>query len=173
MTWYHDGVPIDFNISTIRNIWRVVLPKNVNGILTALLNVEKAHALDAGIFTCRATDWGFTLNKSIEINVKLLPNPVVTPLTATVFYGNQLLIFCYSPEDNLLKNFGYTWLKNGELLNPLREKEIIEDLYPTGSRLLIHGAEKTTTYTCIVSSAAGATHKNSIVTIVPNKLQST
>lgn len=149
-------------------MWKTLLPKNANGLYTSLLNIEKVHVLDEGTFTCKVNDWGFSVNKSIQINVKLLPNPTLVPLSATVVQDEDIIMFCYSPEDNFARKYGYNWLKNGEILNPIIRNEVIEDLYPTGSRILIKKIRHTATYTCIVSTSAGTTLKNAIITVLSN-----
>lgn len=148
-------------------MWRTVLPKNANGFYTAVLYIEKVDALDAGKFTCVARDWGFVVNKSIDVSVKLLPVPNLTPLAATIWNGDNMIIYCLSSEDTFSRKYGYTWLKNGEILNPKRGGEIVEDIFPTGTRLLIRNARHTARYSCILSTTAGTTVKTSVITVLP------
>lgn len=66
--------------------------------------------------------------------------------------------------DQHLEWSGYNWLKNGQTLssNSLHKKddEIIEDLYPTGSRLLIVDMMITCKYTCLVTTPWGTIAKH-------------
>lgn len=66
-------------------------------------------------------------------------------------------------------SFGYNWLKNGRILNPSAEPELVEDLFPAGSRIVIQSARASATYTCIITSTAGATRKDSTVTVLVSK----
>ncbi|GIY14666.1 uncharacterized protein CDAR_266231 [Caerostris darwini] len=90
------------------------------------------------------------------------------PLTSTVRQGERIVITCLS-QDDIHGSFGYNWVKNNHILNPSLEPEMVEDLYPAGSRLLIHSARASATYTCIVTSTAGSTRKDCSVTVISAK----
>lgn len=160
--WFKDGAPI--NIYTpYRSIWTSQVPKNSKDQYTALLGFDRTNVLDSGIFTCQVSDWDSTHNKSLHINVVSAPLPLLEPLTATVYQGESFIITCVPKTYD---KFGYTWLKNGKVLNPSLKTELIEDLYPVGTRLLVHSAKSSVVYTCIISSNTGSTKKNSIITVI-------
>lgn len=117
------------------------------------------------MFTCEVIDWGAIQSQNITITVISTPKPKINPLTATVKEGANVIITCLS-EENVYGNFGYNWLKNGKILNPSSEPELIEDLFPTGSRIILHSITTSTIYTCIITSNAGAIRKESIITVL-------
>ncbi|XP_074600994.1 uncharacterized protein LOC141855018 isoform X2 [Brevipalpus obovatus] len=45
--------------------------------------------------------------------------------------------------------------------------EVIEDLYPTGTRLMINDAQVSVTYTCLVTTPWGTVFKQSVLTVLP------
>ncbi|XP_015925435.1 uncharacterized protein [Parasteatoda tepidariorum] len=165
--WFKDGAAINVQTS-YRNMWTTLVPKNSKDQYTVILGFEKATIHDSGEFTCQVTDWGTIQNKSIMVSVVSVPEPQVVPLTSTVAQGERIVITCLSEED-VFGNFGYNWLKNGRILNPSVEPEMVEDLYPAGSRIIIHPARASATYTCIVTSTAGAVRKDSTVTVLMSR----
>ncbi|XP_076329725.1 uncharacterized protein LOC143235440 isoform X2 [Tachypleus tridentatus] len=164
VTWFKDGFPINKNTSHQR-MWTVVVPKNSQDQFTHLLGFDRIDTLDTGMFTCEVMDWSMIKRKSIQIYVKAPPQPKLVPLTATVQEGDRMEIRCLSQED-ISEKFGYTWLKNGEILNPSKEPEYVEDLFRTGSRMVIDSMMSSATYTCIVTSTAGRTSKDSVITVL-------
>lgn len=110
------------------------------------------------------TDWGFVQNRSIQVHVLSAPQPQLRPLAATIARGSPLVVTCLSKED-VRGDFGYAWVKDGNLLSP-SAPETAEDLFPAGSRILLKEAEASATYTCIITSQAGSTKKDSIITVV-------
>ncbi|GFU29033.1 hypothetical protein TNCV_471431, partial [Trichonephila clavipes] len=116
-------------------------------------------------FTCQVTDWGFVRNSSIYVHVLFAPQPQVSPMTATIQLGSSLVVTCLS-RDDIYRDFGYTWLKNGRVLNPSTEAEMAEDLFPAGSRILLREAVASAAYSCIITSSAGSTRKDSIITVI-------
>ncbi|XP_035213408.1 cadherin EGF LAG seven-pass G-type receptor 2-like isoform X3 [Stegodyphus dumicola] len=165
--WFKDGASINVQ-SSYRSMWTTLVPKNSKDQYTAILGFEKAHVLDSGEFTCQVSDWGTIQNKSIQVAVVTVPQPHVTPITSTVNQGDRVVITCLS-QDDMYGSFGYNWLKNGRILNPSAEPEMVEDLFPAGSRILIQSARASATYTCIITSTAGATRKDSFVTVLLSK----
>lgn len=121
-----------------------------------------------GEFTCQVSDWGTVQNKTIQVSIASVPQPHVAPVTSTVHLGDRVVITCLS-KDDMFGSFGYNWLKNGRILNPSAEPELVEDLFPAGSRIVIQSARASTTYTCIITSTAGATRKDSTVTVLISK----
>lgn len=92
------------------------------------------------------------------------PQPQLRPLAATVARGSPLVVTCLS-RDDVRGDFGYTWLKDGRLLSP-NAPEAAEDLFPAGSRILLKEAASSAIYSCIITSPAGTTKKDSIITVV-------
>ncbi|XP_076317330.1 uncharacterized protein LOC143229213 isoform X2 [Tachypleus tridentatus] len=162
--WYKDDFPINKNTSHQR-MWTAFVPKNSQDQFTHLLGFDRIDILDAGVFTCEVMEWGNMDKKQIQIYTRAPPQPKLTPLTATVKEGDRIELYCLLQEDASEK-FGYTWLKNGEILNPSKEPEIIEDLFRTGSRMVITSIKSSASYTCIVTSSAGRTSRNSIITVL-------
>lgn len=167
VVWYKDGLAINFAAVVDRKMSTRLLPRNGQGLFTAELFIERVHVLDSGVFTCEARDFGFALNRSKLVTVTRLPQPSVSPLTQTVWQGDQVVITCFSREDVSIRKYGYNWLKSGEILNPIRENEQIEDLYPTGSRLIIPNASRSAVYTCLAITPAGTALRESHITVVP------
>ncbi|KAF8789287.1 Adhesion G protein-coupled receptor B3 like protein [Argiope bruennichi] len=165
--WFKDGAAINVQTS-YRSMWTTLVPKNSKDQYTAILGFEKAHVLDSGEFICQVSDWGTIQNKSIQVSVVTKPQAQVMPLTATVKQGDRMVITCLS-QDDVHGSFGYNWVKNNHILNPSVEPEMVEDLYPAGSRLLILSARASATYTCIVTSTAGSTRKDCSVTVISAK----
>lgn len=124
--------------------------------------------LFTGEFICQVSDWGTIQNKSIQVSVVTKPQAQVVPLTATVKQGERMVVTCLS-QDDVHGSFGYNWVKNNHILNPSVEPEMVEDLYPAGSRLVILSARASATYTCIVTSTAGSTRKDCSVTVISAK----
>ncbi|GBL84389.1 hypothetical protein AVEN_117159-2 [Araneus ventricosus] len=162
--WFKDGHPVHVHTGE-RSMWTTIVPKNSQEQYTALLGFDRVAALDTGTFTCQVTDWGFVRNSSIYVYVMAAPQPQVTPMTATIPLGSSLVVTCLS-KDDVFGNFGYTWLKNGRVLNPSTESEMAEDLFPAGSRILLREAVSSAMYSCIITSSAGSTRKDSIITVV-------
>ncbi|XP_023222070.1 uncharacterized protein LOC111623639 [Centruroides sculpturatus] len=167
--WYKDNRPI--NVDTLyRNIWMTLVPKNSKQQYTAILGFDKIDILDSGVFTCEVIDWGIIQNQNITVTVTSTPKPKIHPLTATVKEGENVIITCLS-EESVYGNFGYNWLKNGKILNPSSEPELIEDLFPTGSRIILQSIITSTVYTCIITSSAGAIRKDSVITVLTSDRQ--
>ncbi|XP_035225605.1 hemicentin-2-like [Stegodyphus dumicola] len=162
--WLRDGFPIHIHTAE-RSMWTTIVPKNSQDQYTVLLGFDRVASLDTGVFTCQVSDWGFVRNRSIYVRVLSAPQPQLSPITATVPLGSSHIITCLSSED-IYRNFGYTWLKNGRVLNPSVEPEMAEDLFPTGSRILLQEAAASATYSCIITSSAGSTRKDSFVTVI-------
>lgn len=169
VTWFKDGALINFSHSIERQLSERVIGRQTEekGHYLAELYIERVDLLDSGHFTCQVRDWGFLLNRTIRVEVNVLAQPTISPLTQTVWEGERVVITCFSREDAALRKYGYNWLKNGEILNPIRENEHIEDLYPTGSRVLIYKASRSATYTCLATTPAGTAFKESRISVVP------
>ncbi|GFS30097.1 uncharacterized protein TNIN_411052 [Trichonephila inaurata madagascariensis] len=162
--WFKDGYPVHVHTGE-RSMWTTIVPKNSQDQYTALLGFDRVASLDTGTFTCQVTDWGFVRNSSIYVHVLFAPQPQVSPMTATIQLGSSLVVTCLS-RDDIYRDFGYTWLKNGRVLNPSTEAEMAEDLFPAGSRILLREAVASAAYSCIITSSAGSTRKDSIITVI-------
>lgn len=63
-------------------------------------------------------------------------------------------IICMSPDDTA-KNFTYSWHSDGLHIQPGRSDKIVEDLFPTGTRLYVPKVKKSENYSCTVDNRAG------------------
>lgn len=52
-----------------------------------------------GKFTCEATDFGVSLNKSVTIHVIIQPLVYLDPLSQSVPAGSNITVRCLSPDD--------------------------------------------------------------------------
>lgn len=64
-------------------------------------------------------------------------------------------IICMSPEDTA-KNFTYTWHSGRTYIPPGQPDQIVEDLFPTGTRLFVRKINKSANFSCTVENKAGA-----------------
>ncbi|XP_015794138.1 protein sidekick-like [Tetranychus urticae] len=143
---------------------------NLPGRYVASLTMDKLYPLDSGIFTCEAFDWHSRVNSSYELKVFTKPQVKVYPLSATVYSAQPYTVSCFSLDYDPL--IGYNWLKNGEILNPLYDDELIEDLYPAGIRLIVPKALTRAVYTCLVTTPLGTVGKESMLTVIPSNISS-
>uniref|UniRef100_T1IRS7 Uncharacterized protein n=1 Tax=Strigamia maritima TaxID=126957 RepID=T1IRS7_STRMM len=178
--WLKDGVAINSHMSN-HHIWEGRVPKNTRDEYTAVLMIDKVQTQDSGkhvqesstysklrcTFICEVSDWEEVQRKSFSFFVMTPPTVNLTPLTRTLNENEELTIMCQSEED-IQGLFGYSWLKDGHVLNPSEGYELVEDLYPTGIRMKIIKASVTSvTYTCIVSNRAGQSKELSQVIVIP------
>ena len=71
----------------------------------------------------------------------------------------------YNFNDFISSN-SYKWFKDGlEFKNPGRNKEVIEDTLPTGSRLHVRDAQESAVYTCEIAGQAGRVLESCHVTV--------
>lgn len=144
--------------------------RSTGGHYLASLTIGKLYPLDSGIFTCEAIDLKHRtrVNGSYELRVLSKPQVKVYPLSSTVYSLQTFTVSCFSVDYDPL--IGYNWLKNGEILNPLYDSELIEDLYPAGIRLIVPKALTRAVYTCLVTTPLGTVGKESILTVIPSNL---
>uniref|UniRef100_T1L646 Ig-like domain-containing protein n=1 Tax=Tetranychus urticae TaxID=32264 RepID=T1L646_TETUR len=168
--WYKDFTLIDTETSFLRKMSTTLVRSNLPGRYVASLTMDKLYPLDSGIFTCEAFDWHSRVNSSYELKVFTKPQVKVYPLSATVYSAQPYTVSCFSLDYDPL--IGYNWLKNGEILNPLYDDELIEDLYPAGIRLIVPKALTRAVYTCLVTTPLGTVGKESMLTVIPSNISS-
>ncbi|VDI49705.1 Hypothetical predicted protein [Mytilus galloprovincialis] len=139
--WFKDGYLLDlrFDVSLFRKRAQETL----------------IPASRDGTFTCEARDGEKAENKSISINVLTVPLVDLYPLSISVVEGESMSIICMSPEDTA-KNFTYTWHSGRTYIPPGQPDQIVEDLFPTGTRLFVRKINKSANFSCTVENKAGA-----------------
>ncbi|XP_064625990.1 uncharacterized protein LOC135486819 [Lineus longissimus] len=163
--WLKDGDPIDVHKSR-RNIWETNLPKTDDEKYMAVLNIDKVTRIDKGTYSCVTDDWGDTANKSVYVSIIPKPHIDVSPKTTTVVRGRKVTLTCLS-HDDISGNFKYTWLRDGFGMEiPSENLEIVEKIFPTGSRLTIRRSIVSATYTCIVKNIAGQATAVSKISVI-------
>ncbi|XP_064487126.1 uncharacterized protein LOC135399242 [Ornithodoros turicata] len=163
--WFKDGFPVD-PTTPFRSLWTTLVPKNSRDQYTALLGIDRTTVYDSGVFTCQVSDWGAVQNKSMIVRIDSAPRPVVTPAALTLTEGQELVLSCRSLND-LNRSLGYSWLKNDRVLRgPFWDNERVEDLYPSGSRLLLATVRSSATYACVVTGPAGSARREARVTVL-------
>ena len=93
-------------------------------------------------------------NKSVIVNVITVPLVDLYPLSVSVVEGESMSIICMSPDDTA-KNFTYSWHSEGLHIQLGRSDKIVEDLFPTGTRLYVPKVKKSENYSCTVDNRAG------------------
>ena len=104
--------------------------------------------------------------KSLKVTVLNRPHLAVLPLAASVLKGAAILCTCLSRDDKT-GDFVYTWWRDDELLEAGPNDEVVEDLYPTGSRVRVRSAKVSAVYTCEVESPAGKSREQCHVSVSP------
>ncbi|GAB6029874.1 hypothetical protein CHUAL_005581 [Chamberlinius hualienensis] len=161
-TWLKDGVPINHNFT--KNNWDAVLPKSVDDKRTAIFTVGIAEEAHAGTYTCRVTDFGEVQERKVNVRVIGLPKVTVTPRTLTIDKGNSVSITCLT--NVIIDKLGFIWTKNNNILASSYDGEIVEDIFPSGSRLKISSADTSATYSCTVSGLTKSTQVDSRITVI-------
>ena len=122
----------------------------------------------AGEFTCRASDWNETKEKTVSVVVTPAPHLEVTPLVTTVLEGQTARCKCLSSDDER-GDFKYHWVKGDKELRSRpgdkADGEVVEDLFPLGSRLTVRAGPHTERYTCVVSAPSGQANGTCQVTV--------
>ena len=123
-----------------------------------------------GIYACKVTDWNETKTKQVVVTVINPPHVEVTPLAVTVMEGQTTNCKCLSSDDDR-GEFTYQWKKGGELLEASDKQtdEVIEDLYPTGSRLTVHAKKTTQVYTCAITAPSGEAQESCRINVAKGK----
>ncbi|XP_050403368.1 uncharacterized protein LOC126819404 isoform X2 [Patella vulgata] len=163
--WYKDGYLVDVNLSD-RNAWVVRIPRTMKDKQMSVLNIDGVTVYDKGVFTCRIEDFGHSQNKSVIVDVITYPHIEVTPLAMSLEAGQQVGFRCVTPDDTR-QTFQYTWFKNGVEIEAGNGEEIIEDLLPAGSRLLVRRVTSDANYTCYITNSAGTSNLTAYVFVLP------
>ncbi|CAC5367520.1 unnamed protein product [Mytilus coruscus] len=156
--WFKDGYLLDlrFDVSLFRKrAQETLIPSSRDGILRSVITFDHVSPLDRGTFTCEARDGEKAENKSIAVNVLTVPLVDLYPLSVSVVQGESMSIICMSPEDTA-KNFTYTWHSGRTYIPPGQSDQIVEDLFPTGTRLFVRKVNKSQNFSCTVENKAGA-----------------
>ena len=106
--------------------------------------------------------------KSLEVTVLKRPHIQVLPLSVSVLEDAPVLCTCLSRDDKT-GDFVYTWWKDNEILIAGPNDEIVEDLYPTGSRIRVRSAKVSAVYTCEVESPSGKSREECHLSVSPCK----
>ena len=122
----------------------------------------------AGQFTCKVQDWNETKVKSLEVTVLKRPHIQVLPLSVSVLKDAPILCTCLSRDDKT-GDFVYTWWKDNEILIAGPNDEVVEDLYPTGSRIRVRSAQVSAVYTCEVENPSGKSREECHLSVSPCK----
>ncbi|CAH1400216.1 unnamed protein product [Nezara viridula] len=154
--WYKDGYTIDLS-KGFGVLWMETLPRNSRGEYTSVLGIESAKAVDEGVYTCQASDWGIQECKSIYLEVQGPPVVHLSPMSVSVNKGDDIALTCVSPNQRV----SYTWTRDKNLFALTPGIEVWEDLKPWGSILRITNIQKSVTYTCH-SQTRSATREHSI-----------
>lgn len=123
-----------------------------------------------GEYTCRVWDWNETDTKSIHIRVVPIAHIEISPLSGTVEANSSITISCLSWDDEQA-DFTYRWLRDGQEMN-LREslnQEMVEEMFPIGSRVELRRVTVSATYTCEVNSSAGTVRDHSKIAVILGK----
>ena len=120
--------------------------------------------LFSGHFTCEANDETGTDKLTIQVTVTQLAKPLLTPMSATIRLNDSIKITCVSQEIHRDRNVTYIWSRNEGPLFSAKEK--VEDLFPSGSRMIINGAEESASYTCAVHATHGIQKETSMIKVI-------
>lgn len=118
-----------------------------------------------GEFKCEASDGTSKDTLSARVTVKSPPKTLLSPMTVTVRQGESVFVTCLC-EETIHDRFYYKWTKDGKTMRHPRDQELVEDLYPAGSRLIIDRAESSATYRCSITSTYGSSSAECTVTVL-------
>lgn len=121
----------------------------------------------SGTFKCEAVDDTGRDKLTVQVTVTQLLKPLLTPLSATIRRNDSLTITCVSQEIQRDRNVTYIWSRNEGPMLTVKEK--IEDLFPSGSRLIIKQTEESANYTCALHSVFGIKKETSIIKVISGK----
>lgn len=175
--WLRNGELI--NLNTKFRVFKHKISFIANNIMKSTFIIQNAVYSDSGVFTCLIIDDNFELSKSINVQLNKLQKPILNPITLTTKSGDNITIDCYTDTKQYNLNsidsktgnlsFGYNWLINDEFINQLNNKNIIiQDLYPTGSKITILNITKSTEYKCLLTSILGSTSNEIFVNVIEN-----
>ncbi|XP_071057708.1 uncharacterized protein [Onthophagus taurus] len=166
--WFKDGVFVNVSTSSSGYKWsRLIEDPNVKDQYTELLGVDKASALDQGLFTCQIVDHGVQQCLSKRVEVRSPPLVWVEPMSLTVRKGENFTVKCFSASSGKQKiKYTYSWTKNRILLPIQTDNEHYEVLYPMGSILQVSSINKSTTFSCLVQDELVSSEMSISVTVV-------
>ncbi|KFM59435.1 hypothetical protein X975_03397, partial [Stegodyphus mimosarum] len=72
-------------------------------------------------------------------------------------------------KEDIFENFRYTWLKDNRHIQKERDMEVVEDLFPTGTRIILEKALTSANYTCIVHAPSVSKRDTSYITVLNAK----
>lgn len=177
--WLKDGETINFD-SKFR-AFKHKISFIANNIMKSIFTIQNPVYLDSGSFSCIVSDDYYELRKSVYLQLNKLQQPILNPLSITAKPEDNVTINCFTDtKDYNLDSiehrtgnsygnltFGYNWLRNDGLIDQLNDKKIIiQELYPTGSRLMILNITKSAEYKCILTSLLGTTSKEILVNVL-------
>ncbi|XP_065569641.1 uncharacterized protein LOC136033020 isoform X2 [Artemia franciscana] len=133
----------------------------IDGCFSSSFEVKKASRYDSGVYVCHIEDClmpkGQEFKKWVSVGVEVQPRVILSPLSASVTKGANLTISCFF-EDNHFDYSNYTphfsWKINRHPLNQT-DGIFYEELFPSGSLLLLSNIEHSATYTCEVNNTVG------------------
>ncbi|XP_070196079.1 uncharacterized protein, partial [Littorina saxatilis] len=171
--WYKDKFLFNASL-TSRNAWEVRINDDYDDKQMSIFNVDGVTMFDKGEFSCEIEDFGEVENKTVTVDVMPLPHVEIKPLTASLLLGQPVSFRCLSPDENM-RTFTYKWLRNGQEVSKEESvnKEIVEDLLPSGSRLYIPRLSVSANYTCRVANKAGASEKSAFVFVISPNMSET
>ncbi|CAH1774702.1 unnamed protein product [Owenia fusiformis] len=159
-TWYKDGSRVDVHRAS-RDMYITRMPMTEGGLHASVLSIHSATPYEEGDFTCQVEDWLDRENKTLHVYVITPPDVSINPSHKIVPIGSRLSITCLSRDDNFGK-FKYHWLRNNKPVN----KDMVEELLPTGSRLHIQYIRMSVVYTCVVRNEAGISSEESRIDVL-------
>lgn len=173
--WFKDYEIINFN-TKFRTL-RHKISFLSNDLMKSTLSIINSTYLDSGSFTCSVFSDHYELKRSINLQLNKLQEPILSQNSKTAKFNENITIDCYTNARDYNLNsinqnrltFGYTWLKNEVLVNQLNGFEIIQDLYPTGSRITILNITRPTKYKCVLTSLLGSSSKELFVDLIDER----
>ncbi|CAG0891242.1 unnamed protein product [Cyprideis torosa] len=153
--WSKDGCPIDIN-HAYRNASIELMPKNSFDEFTSKLTLYNISHVDAGLFTCKVNDWNRTHERSVLLVTAGPPRVELNPRAVSAAPDTNVTLTCIAEEDKSGR-YGYTWSHRFKIVNERDPKIVIEDIYPSGSKLISINVTGRTTYGCKVTNDYGST----------------
>lgn len=121
----------------------------------------------SGEYTCEASDYGISQNKSDLVDVITTPMVDIDPMSDYVPFRGSIRIRCLSFDPDAPQ---YHWYVNGFLIKRGRSDMIPETLQPAGSQLYVRSLQTRSVFTCKVANAAGAQNVTADIYVQPGKL---
>lgn len=166
--WFKDGELINLN-----NPFKTFKHKTTlteNNLMKSTLTIPNSVDLDSGSVTCAVSDKNYELKKSIYLHLNKRPEVVLSPQSITTNFKETVTIDCYANTRDAINSsnltFSYNWRNSTGFINQLDRDQMIQDLYPTGSRLTILNITKPTEYSCHAYNLLGFSSKSIFVDVV-------